>query len=105
MAGYAFARLPYRGRTLLFYLVMVGLLIPFFSYMIRSSSKCGRGLAGYAGRGRLRSVHHGLGCRHVLHASFFTDLPAEIEQAARIDGCSEWQVFLRVMLPFCRSGP
>jgi ABC-type glycerol-3-phosphate transport system permease component len=36
--------------------------------------------------------------------AFFTDLPAELEQAARIDGASEWQIFWRVMLPLVRSG-
>lgn len=34
MGGCTFARLPFRGRMLLFYLVVVGLLVPFFTYMI-----------------------------------------------------------------------
>ena len=34
MAGYAFARLPFPGRTVMFYLVVLGLLVPFFTYMI-----------------------------------------------------------------------
>ena len=34
MAGYTFARLPFFGRTVLFYLVVLGLLVPFFTYMI-----------------------------------------------------------------------
>ena len=34
MAGYAFARLPFRGRSVAFYLVVLGLLVPFFTYMI-----------------------------------------------------------------------
>jgi ABC-type glycerol-3-phosphate transport system permease component len=36
--------------------------------------------------------------------AFFSDLPAELEQAARVDGCSEAQIFARVMLPLVRSG-
>ena len=36
--------------------------------------------------------------------AFFSDLPEELEQAARIDGCSEWQIFTRVMLPLVTSG-
>ena len=34
MAGYAFARLPFPGRTVVFYAVVLGLLVPFFTYMI-----------------------------------------------------------------------
>ena len=34
MAGYTFARLPFFGRSVLFYLVVLGLLVPFFTYMI-----------------------------------------------------------------------
>ena len=34
MAGYTFARLPFPGRTSLFYTVVLGLLVPFFTYMI-----------------------------------------------------------------------
>jgi ABC-type glycerol-3-phosphate transport system permease component len=36
--------------------------------------------------------------------SFFIDLPVELEQAGRVDGCSEWQIFLRIMLPLVRPG-
>ena len=36
--------------------------------------------------------------------AFFTDLPQELEQAARVDGASEMQIFLRVMLPLVRPG-
>lgn len=35
--------------------------------------------------------------------AFFADLPVEIEQAARIDGASESQIFFRVMLPLVTS--
>ncbi len=39
-----------------------------------------------------------------LMRAFFTDLPGELAQAARMDGASEWQIFLRVMLPLTTSG-
>lgn len=37
-------------------------------------------------------------------SSFFSVLPNELHDAAEIDGCSEWQVFWRVMLPLARPG-
>lgn len=39
-----------------------------------------------------------------LLRSFFVDVPVELDEAARIDGASEWQVFWRVVLPVVRPG-
>jgi len=39
-----------------------------------------------------------------LLSVFFRNLPRELEDAARIDGCTEWQTFYRVMLPLVRPG-
>jgi ABC-type glycerol-3-phosphate transport system permease component len=36
--------------------------------------------------------------------AFFSDLPTELDQAARMDGASEWRIFLHVMLPLVTSG-
>jgi multiple sugar transport system permease protein len=33
----------------------------------------------------------------------FEDIPLELEEAARIDGCSRWQVFTRISMPVCRT--
>jgi multiple sugar transport system permease protein len=41
-------------------------------------------------------------CILVLRAFFFS-LPNEVMQAARVDGASEWQTFLRIVLPLARS--
>lgn len=39
-----------------------------------------------------------------LMLGFFRELPLEIEEAARIDGCSPWQVFYKVALPLVKGG-
>ena len=39
-----------------------------------------------------------------LMRSFFVDVPIELDEAARIDGCNNWQVFWRVILPVVRPG-
>jgi ABC-type glycerol-3-phosphate transport system permease component len=105
MAGYAFARLPFPGRTLAFYLVVFGLLVPFFAYMIPLYYQM-------RSMGLLDSL---VGVNLVLATTqlsfgvwfmraFFTDLPSELEQAARVDGASEFQIFLRIMVPLVTSG-
>lgn len=105
LAGYSFARLRFPMRSLLFYLVMVGLLVPFFAYMIPLFFEIQAvGLLNSLVGVDLVLCSTGLAFGTFLMRSFFTDLPVEVEQAARVDGCSEWQIFSRIMLPFARSG-
>ncbi len=105
MGGYAFARLPFPGRTVAFYFVVVGLLVPFFTYMIPL----------YFQLRSMRLLDTLLGVNLVLASTFlafgtffmrafFSDLPTELDQAARVDGASELQIFLRVMLPLVTPG-
>ena len=35
---------------------------------------------------------------------FFEDIPRELNEAAQIDGCNWWQVFMQVMIPLVRPG-
>jgi raffinose/stachyose/melibiose transport system permease protein len=105
MAGYAFARLPFPGRNVAFYVVVFGLLVPFFAYMVPLYFQM-------QSMGLLDSL---LGVNLVLATTqlsfgawfmraFFSDLPTELEQAARMDGASEWQLFVRIMVPLVTSG-
>ena len=105
MAGYAFARLPFPGRSFLFYLVVLGLLVPFFTYMIPLYFQLRSiGLLDTLGGTVLVLATTGLSFGTFFMRAFFSDLPTELEQAARIDGASEWQIFLRIMLPLVSSG-
>ena len=105
MGGYAFARLPFRGRGIAFYLVLLGLLVPFFTYMIPlyfqlRSMRLLDTLLGV----NLVLASTGLAFGTFFMRAFFLDLPNELDQAARIDGASELQIFLRVMLPLVLPG-
>jgi len=105
MAGYAFAKLPFRGRTVTFYLVILGLLVPFFTYMIPLYFQLqGMALLDTLPGAILVMATTGLAFGAVFMRAFFSDLPPELEQAARIDGASEWQIFLKVMAPLVTSG-
>jgi ABC-type glycerol-3-phosphate transport system permease component len=105
MGGYAFARLPFPGRSAIFYLVILGLLVPFFSYMIPLYFQLrGMGLLDSLLGVNLVLASTGLSFGTFFMRAFFSDLPTELDQAARIDGASEWQIFLRVMLPLVTSG-
>jgi ABC-type glycerol-3-phosphate transport system permease component len=105
MAGYTFARLPFRGRTVMFYVVVLGLLVPFFTYMIPLYFQLrSMGLLDTLLGAVLLLTAGGLSFGTFFMRAFFSDLPVELEQAARVDGASELQIFLRVMLPLARSG-
>jgi ABC-type glycerol-3-phosphate transport system permease component len=105
MAGYTFARLPFRGRTIMFYVVVLGLLVPFFTYMIPLYFQLrSMGLLDTLLGAVLLLTAGGLSFGTFFMRAFFSDLPVELEQAARVDGASELQIFLRVMLPLARSG-
>jgi ABC-type glycerol-3-phosphate transport system permease component len=105
MAGYAFARLPFPGRTVLFYLVVLGLLVPFFTYMIPLYFQLqGMGLLNTLPGVILVLTTTGLAFGTIFMRAFFSELPPELEQAARIDGASELQIFTRVMIPLVTSG-
>lgn len=105
MGGYTFARLPFFGRTFLFYLVLLGLLVPFFAYMIPLYFQLrSMGLLDSLLGANLVLASTGLSFGTFFMRAFFSDLPTEIEEAARIDGASEWQIFARVMLPLVTSG-
>ena len=105
MAGYTFARLPFVGRTVMFYAVVLGLLVPFFTYMIPLYFQLrSMGLLDTLAGAILVLTSTGLSFGTFFMRAFFSDLPLELEQAARVDGCSELQIFMRVMLPLVRSG-
>lgn len=105
MGGYTFARLPFPGRSIAFYLVVLGLLVPFFTYMIPLYFQLrGMGLLDTLLGANLVLATTGLSFGTFFMRAFFSDLPMELEQAARIDGASEWQIFVKVMLPLVTSG-
>jgi ABC-type glycerol-3-phosphate transport system permease component len=105
LGGYAFARLPFPGRSTAFYLVILGLLVPFFAYMIPLYFQLrSMGLLDSLLGVNLVLASTGLSFGTFFMRAFFSDLPTELDEAARMDGASEWQIFLRVMLPLVSSG-
>ena len=112
LAGYGFARLRFRGRSILFFLVLLTLMLPpaalalpLFLEMLHVPFAGGNSATGSGGIGLLNS-YPGLmapylvsGFSIFLSRQFFLTLPAELGEAARIDGCNEWMVFWRVYRP------
>jgi multiple sugar transport system permease protein len=102
LAGYAFARIRFFGRDVMFMLVLATLMIPFQVILIPSFLIVRKlGLIDTLGALILPNLSGAFGI--FLLRQFFRTLPVELEEAARIDGASRLGVLFKVVLPL--SGP
>src|SRR5690606_4940387 len=103
LAAYAFARLEFRGRDALYYVFLIGLLLPPQTVVIplfvllRDLGVINTYLALI-----LPYTSWPLALTIYLLRSFYLTLPGELEDAARIDGAGMFQTFFHVMLPLVR---
>ncbi len=103
MAGYAFARIRFKGRKILFNVVLVTMMIPFQIVMIPLFIQIFRfGLLNSFGGLILPRMTSAFGI--FMMRSFFVGLPRDLEEAARIDGENEIGIFFRIMMPLCKTG-
>jgi ABC-type glycerol-3-phosphate transport system permease component len=102
MAGYAMARMQFRGRQVLFALMIATLIIPFEVIMI-SVFLVTRDLGLIDTRiGALLPLAITVLSIFIMRQAFVS-LHPEIEEAARVDGANEWQLFSRIALPSARG--
>lgn len=98
MAGYAFARIPFRGKRIAFPVVLAGLMVPkeamfiplFLIFADVGQHNTYQALV-------LPRIAAPLGV--FIMTQFFSAIPAEIEEAAVVDGASRGTIFWRIMLP------
>ena len=101
MTGFALARMQFAGRQLILYAVLATTMIPFQVLLIPLfivTLKLGL-VDSYAGV-ILPVAVNAFGIFLLRQA--FTTIPVDLEHAARIDGCNDWQIFVRVMLPLIK---
>ena len=102
-AGYAFAKLKFPGKTFFYYMIIVNLLIPTAIILLPMFTMVNRMhlvntlpalvfpyFQGFAPMGLII-------CRN-----YFEDLPDELMEAGKLDGCSNMQVFRKIMLPLAK---
>lgn len=103
MAAYSFARIKFPGKNILFMIVLSVFMIPWQCFMIPNfvlMTKFGwtDSIQGIVMPG-LFSAYGVFLLRQV-----FISLPNELEEAAIIDGCNQFRVYSRIMLPLAKSG-
>jgi ABC-type glycerol-3-phosphate transport system permease component len=104
LMGYAFARLDFRGRDLIFYSMIVAMFVP----------RAGGLMAQYELMHTLHLRNSLLGLVLLFSADLsvplfimrqnFLSMPREIEDAAQIDGANRWRLFMSIAVPYAASG-
>ena len=104
MAAFLFARLAFRGRELIFNVLMLGLLFPMaVAVLPLFITLRGLGLLDNLAGVIIVEIAFGLPGNILLLRSFFIrSVPLEIEEASYVDGCGTLGFFFRVLLPMSR---
>ena len=112
IAGYAFARLRFRGSKILFSLLMIGLMmpaqvtmLPTFLIMAKFPLAGGNNILGQGGTGLINtfvgliiplvSGSYGI----FLCKQFYENFPRALDEAAEIDGAGKWRTYFQIYLP------
>ncbi len=101
MAGYAFARMNFRGSKLIFSIILLTMMVPFQIIMTPLYIEVYKLnlLDTYAGLILPRATSaFGI----YMMRSFFVTLPKSLEESGRMDGMSEFRIFRSLMLPLCK---
>jgi raffinose/stachyose/melibiose transport system permease protein len=100
LAGYKLARTKTRLSKIFFILFMLSMMIPFHSIMI-TLIKIARDLNVQGSLWGLSLIYMGLGSPMAifLYHGFTKSIPFEIEEAAIMDGCNQFQLFFKIVLP------
>jgi multiple sugar transport system permease protein len=102
LAGYAYARLEFPGKNLLFGLMLATLVMPGIMFLIPNYLTVAR--LGWIGtiQGVIAPGLSGVFGVFFMR-QFFQSLPKELEEAAYIDGASVWRTFISVILPLSKG--
>lgn len=112
VAGYAFARLQFKGSKTLFTLLLVGLMmppqvtmLPTFLIMAKFPLVGGNDIFGFGGAGMMNTlpgviiplVSGSFGI--FLCKQFYENFPKSLDEAAMIDGASKWRTYFSIYIP------
>lgn len=115
MAGYGFARIPFRGRNTLFFFALTGMMvpqqitmIPVFINLKNFPLVGGNDILGHGGSGMI-NTYAGLILPYIAGAfgvflcrQFYMNFPVSLDDAAKIDGCSRFMAYFRIYLPLSK---
>jgi multiple sugar transport system permease protein len=104
LAGYAFARLRFPGRNILFWIVLATLMIPGQATIIPVFILISRVLHLNDTLGALIIPGLATAFGTFLLRQYFLGIPDEFEEAALVEGANQWQIFTKIYLPLASPG-
>lgn len=110
LAAYGMVRYRFKGRTLLYSLIMAGMMFPVFSTIIPVySMEVAWGIAGTSNRWLsllatiLPQIAGNLCFATIVLMGFIESVPIELEESAYLDGCNVFQVYFHMIIPAAKS--
>jgi len=103
LAGYAFGKLQFKGREIIFKFMLFGLMVPIQAMIIPIFFNLSR-MGLIDSREGIIIPYFGLSMPFAIFMmrAFFKDLPDDLMGSAKIDGCNEFTTFLYIMLPLIK---
>jgi raffinose/stachyose/melibiose transport system permease protein len=103
LAAYSFSRLRYKGSNIVFYMLLLGMMIPPAAiiiplFVVMENLKLYNTLFSLI----LSYIAFGLPIATLILRGFFMSIPPELVEAARIDGSSEIGTFFRIIIPLSK---
>ena len=105
MMAYAFARLQFPGKNILYYVILLGMMIPPVTllipqFIIAKNLELVNKFSGLI----LVYITMNISQQTFLLRVFFEGIPRELEEAALMDGAGRWTIFSRIILPLSKPG-
>lgn len=103
LAGYAFAKINFKGKNVLFYIVLVGMMIPYqvtqvpLYILIVNNFKLSNTYLALVLPGVVTTYNI------FLTKQFFSSIPTALIESAKLDGCSQPGIFVRIVLPLSKT--
>lgn len=98
MAGYAFAKLQFRGKKLLFGIVLIQMSLPSQIFIIPQYQMVAKmGMANTVFALVFPGLVSAFGVFFLRQT--YMSIPEEVGEAAYLDGCNQWQTFYKIMFP------
>ncbi|MFD2080497.1 raffinose/stachyose/melibiose transport system permease protein [Actinopolymorpha cephalotaxi] len=103
LAGYAFATMRFRGQSVLFYILLLGLMVPSEALIIPLYYDLrGVGLTDTYWALIFPQVAQSLAFCTFWMRSFFRGIPTSLIEAAKLDGATRWSVLWKILVPISR---
>jgi len=103
MAGFVFSRFDFKGRNVLFFIILSAMLMPFQVTMVPNYIVLNKlGLLNTDSAIILPGVFSAFGM--FIMRQFMQHIPDNLVETAQIDGANTYSLFLKILLPQCKSG-